>query len=299
MKTHSVGAFILKTPFLVGKGYPMFFFDSPTKSKRADSRDNSWMWDIMSAMKLRLAQVEARLQNLIEGSAARLFASKQRADDLASRLVSAMSAGIRMIPGEPPLAPNLYTLFVSPNQAQAFEKNQALLESLTETIREAGSEAGFQFSTPPTIRVIQEPSITNGEVRVLAQDSRENLPQTSDMVVEAEEDNPVPENAFLIVNGTRIIPLELPIINIGRRPDNQLVLDDLRVSRIHAQLRVVKGHYLIFDLESSGGTFVNGERIHRATLYPGDVISLAGLPIVYGQDVAGVDETQGFDKPER
>jgi len=66
--------------------------------------------------------------------------------------------------------------------------------------------------------------------------------------------------------------------------DNQLVVDDPRVSRYHAQIRYVRSHFTIFDLNSTGGTFVNGQRTTQSVLYPGDVISLAGMPIVFGQD---------------
>jgi pSer/pThr/pTyr-binding forkhead associated (FHA) protein len=66
--------------------------------------------------------------------------------------------------------------------------------------------------------------------------------------------------------------------------DNTLVIDDPRISRNHAQLRAIKGRYIIFDLNSTGGTFVNGQRTSQSVLYPGDVISLAGVPLVFGQD---------------
>lgn len=93
-----------------------------------------------------------------------------------------------------------------------------------------------------------------------------------------------PENAFLIVDGVKVIPLALPVVNIGRRLDNELVIDDPRVSRIHAQLRAIKGHYVVFDLNSTGGTFVNGQRTTQCVLYPGDVVSLAGVPLLFGQN---------------
>lgn len=52
---------------------------------------------------------------------------------------------------------------------------------------------------------------------------------------------------------------------------------------------------MIFDLDSSGGTFVNEQRIQQCILYPGDVISLAGLPLVFGQDDTNLSETQKLD----
>ncbi|MCI0476689.1 MAG: FHA domain-containing protein, partial [Anaerolineales bacterium] len=100
----------------------------------------------------------------------------------------------------------------------------------------------------------------------------------------AAENEKIPSNAFLIVEGVKVFPLTLAVINIGRRLDNQLVIDDPRVSRNHSQLRAIKGRYVLFDLNSTGGTFVNGQRINQSVLYPGDVISLAGVALIFGQD---------------
>jgi pSer/pThr/pTyr-binding forkhead associated (FHA) protein len=101
---------------------------------------------------------------------------------------------------------------------------------------------------------------------------------------EHEEADNIPENAFLIVEGVKVHPLNESVVNIGRRLENQLVIDDPRVSRNHAQLRAIKGRFVLFDLNSTGGTFVNGQRTSQTVLYPGDVISLAGVALIFGQD---------------
>ncbi len=93
----------------------------------------------------------------------------------------------------------------------------------------------------------------------------------------------VPEEAFVVIDGTRVIPLTQVLVSIGRRVENTIVLDDPRISRYHAELRAVKGRYVLYDLDSKGGSFVNGVRVTQSLLYPGDVISLAGLNLVYGQ----------------
>jgi hypothetical protein len=55
---------------------------------------------------------------------------------------------------------------------------------------------------------------------------------------------------------------------------------------------------MIFDLQSSGGTYLNGEPITQAELNPGDVISLAGVPMVYGQDaVRPIDKSLEYHPP--
>jgi len=88
----------------------------------------------------------------------------------------------------------------------------------------------------------------------------------------------------VIIEGVKVFPVSEPVLNIGRRMDNQLVIDDPRVSRNHAQLRIIKDRVVLFDLNSTGGTFVNGQRTSQCVLYAGDVISLAGVALIFGQD---------------
>jgi pSer/pThr/pTyr-binding forkhead associated (FHA) protein len=88
----------------------------------------------------------------------------------------------------------------------------------------------------------------------------------------------------LIIEGVKVHPLKETVVNIGRRLENHLVIDDPRISRNHAQLRAIKGRFVLFDLNSTGGTFVNGQRTSQTVLYPGDVISLAGVALIFGQD---------------
>jgi hypothetical protein len=236
-------------------------------------------------MKNRLAQLETRLQTLIEGSAARLFSITGQSKDLSARLVEAMQANIRTEPGGRTWAPNLYTLQVSSIQVRLFRENPALLEELSRLIDQAGSEAGLHFPARPQIRLVPDEHLAGNEIRITASFQQKKLIDTSTMPfeVKAAEEN-APQGAFLIVAGTQTFPLQGHIVNIGRSPNNDLRLDDLKVSRSHAQLRAISGKYVIFDLDSTGGTFVNGQRVQQSQLYPGDVISLAGVPLVYGQD---------------
>jgi pSer/pThr/pTyr-binding forkhead associated (FHA) protein len=101
-------------------------------------------------------------------------------------------------------------------------------------------------------------------------------------------------NAYLIVDN-QVFPLTQAITNIGRRLTNHLAINDARVSRTHAQIRTIKGRYLIVDLNSTGGTYVNGEKIDQAILYSGDPISLAGFPLVFVQEHTKIlEETEAF-----
>jgi DNA-binding response OmpR family regulator len=72
--------------------------------------------------------------------------------------------------------------------------------------------------------------------------------------------------------------LAKPVISIGRWEDNDVVVDDRWVSRHHAQVRREEGGYVIRDLDSKNGTFVNGQRIAVPTpLADGDEIQMTPL----------------------
>ncbi|HHB90575.1 MAG TPA: FHA domain-containing protein [Anaerolineae bacterium] len=70
---------------------------------------------------------------------------------------------------------------------------------------------------------------------------------------------------------------------IGRRTQgNDIVLNDLSVSREHALIREQDGHFTLFDRGSSSGTYVNNERVLRPTmLYNGDVIMLGEVRLTF------------------
>lgn len=249
----------------------------------------------MSLIKDKLARLENHLQSLIEGSAARLYPSDIRQKDLAHRLTQAMEAEIISRPDGQVIAPNVFILIINPSSAAELRTNKRIFDDLAAAIQDYGTSAGFQFLQSPAILLEEDPQVPANEFLVLARIYQKDLTPTSGIEARDLPDSiPCPENSYLVVNGTWIFQLTKPVINIGRRPDNQLVIDDGRVSRIHAQLRAIRGAYVIFDLNTTGGTLVNGKRIHQCTLYPGDVISLAGVPLIFGQDEYDLGETQQY-----
>jgi ABC transport system ATP-binding/permease protein len=75
-------------------------------------------------------------------------------------------------------------------------------------------------------------------------------------------------------NPTSVIQLPAGTLRIGRAPDNDIVVDDLIVSRHHAELRLGAQGYEIVDLGSHNGTFVNGERISSRPVTELDVVGI-------------------------
>jgi hypothetical protein len=239
-------------------------------------------------MKLNLEQLEARLQALIEVKLISALPGIQVEDLVIHKLATAMKNNLVEDLAGNKIAPNVYTLVTQPKFAENWQRPE-LLETMINSLKIVGEEAGLKFSAPPTISIVQNPQQQDDVVDVVASHKLEAAADTRGMtpannVSDNYDNEAFPQNAFLIVDGVKVFPLRQSVINIGRRLDNQLVIDDPRVSRNHAQLRAIKGRFVIFDLNSTGGTFVNGQRTSQSVMYPGDVISLAGVPLVYGQD---------------
>lgn len=73
----------------------------------------------------------------------------------------------------------------------------------------------------------------------------------------------------------KTFPLEGDVLTIGREASNQIAINDAEISRKHSQLVLQGGKYVLTDLGSTNGTFVNGQRLTgQHVLQPGEVISL-------------------------
>lgn len=63
-------------------------------------------------------------------------------------------------------------------------------------------------------------------------------------------------------------------MSVGRAPDNEIVIENLAVSRAHSVIRREEEHYVVTDLGSSNGTYVNGVKVKKTELVDKDVITI-------------------------
>ena len=75
--------------------------------------------------------------------------------------------------------------------------------------------------------------------------------------------------------------LDAPMITAGRHPDSDIFLDDVTVSRRHAELRADNGRYLVRDAGSLNGTYVNRRRIDEIELEDGDELQIGMFKLVF------------------
>lgn len=86
--------------------------------------------------------------------------------------------------------------------------------------------------------------------------------------------------ASLVVN-KQVIPLTKMITRLGRFLENDIVFHEEFLSRYHAEINLEDGQYVLYDKNSTGGTYVNGKKIDRCVLNSGDLISLVNIQIMF------------------
>jgi hypothetical protein len=208
---------------------------------------------------------------------------------LAHQIATEVAATTRTGAESHRFAPDQFTLTIHPHETGELQAvKPEIQDDLATNLQQALKECNLEFTREPHITLATDPTLKKGEIRVIAWHSADPTDVTPQPIPASafESDRPG-TNAFLVVEGRRHFPLNKPVINIGRRVDNDLVLDGHHVSRQHAQIRAHKGRFQIVDLESMAGVKVNGRIIQEQILFAGDVITLADVELVYAEGAEG------------
>ncbi len=84
------------------------------------------------------------------------------------------------------------------------------------------------------------------------------------------------------------LSLSAPVTRLGRRQENEISLDDITVSRLHAEITRTGDGYVVADAGSLNGTYVNGERIDGpVVLLQGDELQVGKFHLVFFQKAEG------------
>ena len=115
----------------------------------------------------------------------------------------------------------------------------------------------------------------------------DDLDTSADGAAEAEvwEEGSPSGSAMLVVKrgpiaGSRF-RLDQPVTSAGRHPDSDIFLDDVSVSRRHAEFRNENGEYLVVDRGSLNGTYVNRKPAESVALGNGDEIQMGKFRLVF------------------
>lgn len=236
-----------------------------------------------------LARFESFMENMVEGSVARLFRSPVQPAEIAKRLERAMETN-QTISVRRVIVPNVYRAFLNPQDLAAFEPIRVEMEREMATyLADLAQERSFTMLEHPRVSLSADMGVPRRGIQVLAETSSSNSSPDADSHTQIFQPAPAPApqaqaRARLLLaaqSGTHVIPLESTLLTIGRGLNNDIILEDTRVSRHHAQLRYRARRFWIADLGSTNGTFVNDQQVADQALRDGDVISLGGLELTF------------------
>ena len=92
---------------------------------------------------------------------------------------------------------------------------------------------------------------------------------------------------YLVIDRS-VFPLPTKRTTIGRHTDNDCIVNDPTISRKHAEITFENDVFVISDLGSTGGTYVNNKRIEKSVLNSGDIILLGRYPMMFMYEDPGM-----------
>ena len=238
-----------------------------------------------------LSRIEGLLKDVVERPVWLLSANRIHPVDIAQALATEMEQNILVLDGER-TAPDRYEVHLHPENLSHFERAKEGLETeLVAYLREVAAERRWRFAVDIAVKMRPSSQVKAGEVKAYSRFSEllrdrkiENVAGQTAAVSLEEIQRLAYVAARLTVSGPgpnkgRSFQLSQSPFRIGRSPDADAQVEDLRLSRQHAEISFdSRGSFWIRDLGSTNGTFVNGQPIDGQTaVRQGDRISLGGL----------------------
>jgi hypothetical protein len=203
-----------------------------------------------------LRGIEDRLERLVEGSLTMPFRGPMQPIEISHRLLREMDLG-RRVGVRGLIAPNHFAVSISRADLERFEGfTDALVHELAESARQHAANEGYSFTGPVEVELFESKRLKAGRVDVVASFFEGDV-----------------RPSLLLPDGSAQPIGHSPLV-IGRLPECGVVLSDTNVSRRHAQVALDDGDVVVTDLGSTNGTFLNGRRVTRATVRPGDELTI-------------------------
>jgi hypothetical protein len=227
-----------------------------------------------------LRRFEDRLEKIFEGPFTKAFKGGVHPLEIARRMIRELDDG-RVLGVNETLAPNDFKVYLSPRD---YDRLSGMLDSLTVEMESLiiaySNKRDYHLITRPRFEFEPDASLDEGEFSV-----RAVLDEPARAQPPAGMEGEGPWSAYseshlgvlVILRGKKegfSYTLERARTRIGRADENDLVLDDLRASRFHAEIERTPRGYVVRDLGSTNGTMVGGRIVQERLLEDGDTLTM-------------------------
>jgi hypothetical protein len=210
---------------------------------------------------------ERRLEHAVEGVFSRVFKSGVRPIEIGRRLTREMDDQRTVDVRGRTVAPNSFTVFISPDDHEAFiDIADTLARELCDAAREHARDEGYAFLGPVETELVIEPVQRTGTFSIEAR-FREGPGGSG-------------AGSLILPTGERYV-LRENVVVLGRLPECDITLVDPNVSRRHAEIQPRGDGFVLVDLGSTNGSRVNGVRITERELRDGDEVSFGNIRLTF------------------
>lgn len=146
-------------------------------------------------------------------------------------------------------------------------------------------DSNFCSSCGSPLDVLDDRTIT-----LTAVDPLQDAPGTADDIAVPVGEIAKGTGVLIVRSGAQAgsrFALDGDITRLGRHPDSEISLDDITVSRRHAEVQRTAEGYVVADSGSLNGTYVNQERVERALLHHGDEVQIGKFRLVFFERADG------------
>ncbi|MFZ5597430.1 MAG: FhaA domain-containing protein [Bacillota bacterium] len=252
--------------------------------------------------------LEGSLEKYIEGFFRDRFKGRVQPLEIAKKLAREMRdrkrVSVNLV-----YVPNDYEVFLNPDDLAAISYLvDPLSGELQEYISQKAREKKFTLVDNPRVSFFEDESLKAGQIRVRGRfentsGAGHTPPGTAFTGNEMENTlnfRPTRDTAPIdlppqaicscvveVLEGPlsgKVFRLETCPAVVGRRDSCEIVIQDESISRRHARLDMQRGKWVVTDLDSTNGTFVNGERVVTSVLEPEDIIKFGAVTCVFRVD---------------
>jgi hypothetical protein len=158
------------------------------------------------------------------------------------------------------------------------------------------ANCGAALSRPGQPVAPERPVDSTSTISISGLEAMEPATVDDDVADQAAIESLPPGSGLLVVRrgpnaGSRFL-LDAEVTTAGRHPESDIFLDDVTVSRRHAEFRRGPEGYTVADVGSLNGTYVNRDRIDEVALQGGDEVQIGKYRLVYFASHAGAGTPQ-------
>lgn len=217
-----------------------------------------------------LEEFEKRLEEIIEGFFKKRFQSGVHPKEIAKSLLREIEEK-KIVGHQRFYSPSKFTIFLSPEDRKRFsEYEESILAELKDFVHTQATQKNYLMQSMPEIILKEDKSLVLGDFRIKSNKARVKLEeevQEAALVLKSGKE----ESVFYLQKET----------NIGRTDENGIILPDPSVSHQHARIIKKDETFILEDLKSTNGSFINGRRVIREKLKDGDKVTIGSVNLFF------------------